>query len=327
MKRCFPLFLTVGILIVSSCGNTSGNKDVSCSAHLPLVEAPSMLEGAEKMEYIAEHFWDAFTSTSRRMPSKDSTVVSGVQVKELEQAMSNWVVVLGNLPLDKARKCVKRFAERLCAVQLADTTSNMLKVLGGLGESYMYDPNSPYRDEDIYQAYAQTMSCSELFSVTRRETFAQEARMCDLNRRGSAAADFRFCDRNGKTRSLYSVKADNTVLFFSNPGCTACKEIINTLSTDQLVSSLISSGSIAVLNIYIDEDLAEWYNYMPIYPEIWYNGYDPDHIIRDDELYNVRAIPSLYLLDSEKKVLLKDATVEKMMNRLYELYSDQLPQQ
>ncbi|MBQ5850964.1 MAG: hypothetical protein IIW54_09160, partial [Lachnospiraceae bacterium] len=36
-------------------------------------------------------------------------------------------------------------------------------------------------------------------------------------------------------------------------------------------------------------------------------------VIRNDELYSVRAIPSLYLLDKEKRVILKDAPENKMM--------------
>jgi len=322
MNKVFPLIVMAGILMISSCGNAPEEKKEFKPVHLPQVEAPVMLDGEEKMEYIAEHFWDEFTSLSRSMPSKDTTIVSGVEVGELENAMSGWTVILGNIPLDKSRKYVRRLAERICAVQSADTSSNMLKVLGGLVERYLFDPNSPYRDEDIYMPYAEVMAGSELVDPVRRQVYAEDAGKCALNQRGSAAADFRFCDKNGKVRSLYSVKAGHIVLFFSNPGCTACKEIINALSTDQLVSELIASGKIAVLNIYIDEDLGEWYNYMPIYPEIWYNGYDPDHAIRDEELYNARAIPSLYLLDADKKILLKDAPTEKMMSLLYELYAN-----
>ena len=58
---------------------------------------------------------------------------------------------------------------------------------------------------------------------------------------------------------------------------------------------------------------------MPIYPEEWYNGFDPDYVIRTDQLYNVRAIPSLYLLDADKKVMLKDATTEKLFGVLENL--------
>jgi hypothetical protein len=60
-------------------------------------------------------------------------------------------------------------------------------------------------------------------------------------------------------------------------------------------------------------------DYMPIYPEEWYNGFDPNLVIRGEGLYNVRAIPSLYLLDQEKRVILKDAPENKMMSYLMSL--------
>ena len=42
-------------------------------------------------------------------------------------------------------------------------------------------------------------------------------------------------------------------------------------------------------------------------------------VIRNEELYSVRAIPSLYLLDEEKRVILKDAPENKMMHYLVNL--------
>ena len=140
--------------------------------------------------------------------------------------------------------------------------------------------------------------------------------MCSLNSTGTPAADFVFSDAAGRTFSLYDIEAEYTLLFFSNPGCHACEDIIRVLSEQISVSSLIESGRLAVLNIYIDEDLAAWYEYMFIYPEDWYNGYDPNGIIRTDTLYNVRAIPSLYILDQDKTVIMKDAPDQRVFSFL-----------
>jgi hypothetical protein len=82
------------------------------------------------------------------------------------------------------------------------------------------------------------------------------------------------------------------------------------------VDKMIAARKIAVLNIYIDEDLEAWRSYMPIYPENWYNGFDPDFVIRMDQLYNVRAIPSLYLLDKDKTVIMKDAVTGNVIDFL-----------
>ena len=41
-------------------------------------------------------------------------------------------------------------------------------------------------------------------------------------------------------------------------------------------------------------------------PAGWINGYDNGMVITEKRLYNLSAIPSLYLLDSQKRVLIKD---------------------
>ena len=98
-------------------------------------------------------------------------------------------------------------------------------------------------------------------------------------------------------------------------------QIITELKENPYISAMISEKRLVVLNIYIDEDIEEWRSYMPVYPEIWYNGFDPDLVIRTDVLYNVRAIPSLYLLDKEKTVIMKDAVTARVVDYLARLAS------
>ena len=85
------------------------------------------------------------------------------------------------------------------------------------------------------------------------------------------------------------------------------------------VSDMIRNSRMAVLNIYIDEDIRNWRDYMPVYPQEWYNGFDPDFVLRNNEIYNVRAIPSLYLLDAQKIVMMKDAVPDELFNLIEKL--------
>ncbi len=50
-------------------------------------------------------------------------------------------------------------------------------------------------------------------------------------------------------------------------------------------------------------------------PQEWTVGFDIDSIV-DHELYSIPAMPVMYLLDSDKKVLLKDAFLPDIENRL-----------
>ena len=277
-----------------------------------------MTGSADVAEYIAMHYWDGLTDLSREYPC-DSIYVSGVRKEDVEQKFADWNAVLGVLPRSIADKAVNALYEKAAACERKDTSSNVLDTFVKLAEKYFYDPNSPVRNEDHYHAFVRKLASFEGFDEVVRGKYAYQARMTALNREGTIAADFRFADKNGRIHSLHGINAPMTLLFFSNPGCDACMDIIKVLSGHEGISAMIDEGSLAVINIYIDEDIQAWRDYMPVYPEKWYNGFDPDMVIRGETLYNVRAIPSLYLLNDEKRVILKDAPENLVFDTLLSL--------
>lgn len=300
------LIITASVLVLAGC---AGNRKAEQFVALPFpdVVPPAMMEDArDRAEYMALHWWDGITEAAREYPC-DTTLVSGVRKEDVEQKFANWVNILNMLDMSVVGKSVVRLYDRAAACEKKDTSSNVFETFTDLVVKYLYDPNSPMRNEDHYAFYASRLAGSDLVDESMREKYAREVRLASLNRIGSKAADFRFADKRGRMHTLYGIDAELTLLFFSNPGCAACKEIIDVLNNDPRISTLIKEGIMAVLNIYIDEDLEEWRSYMPVYPEHWYNGFDPDLVIRGENLYNVRAIPSLYLLDRNKTVIMKDA--------------------
>ena len=305
------------VLIVAGCGQRKAEQFQALP--FPDVLPPAMMEDPQdRAEYMAQNMWNSLTDPSRTYPC-DSLLVSGVRRADVEQKFANWTQVLGMSSRPVAEKSVSRLYDRALACEKKDTSSNVFETFASLVDKYLFDPNSPLRDEDLYGAYASRLAAYEGYTEVQKEKYARDARLCALNKVGTKVADFRFADRRGKIRTLYGVEAPYTLLFFSNPGCEACMSIIDVLKEDPQISGMISSGRLKVLNIYIDEDLDAWRSYMPVYPDEWYNGFDPDFVIRNETLYNVRAIPSLYLLDSDKTVLLKDAPENRMFEYLYGL--------
>lgn len=311
-------FLIISVVFLAT-GCKERKAEQFTALPFPDTKVPSVIQDSKEVaEYLAEHWWDGLTDPQRDYPC-DSSLVSGVSRGDVEQKFANWTVVLNAVDHDHAVKSVTRLFDRALACERKDTASNVFESMTSIVEKYLYDPNSPMRNEDFYGPYVERLSQCDLIDEGMRGAYGFDAKMCTLNRTGTKAVDFRFADKSGKIRSLYDIKADNIILFFSNPGCTACLDIINTLKSIPAVVSGVDSGRLAVLNIYIDEDLNAWREYMPVYPEKWYNGYDPDYIIRTDVLYNVRAIPSLYLLDKDKKVIMKDAPEARLFDWLERL--------
>ena len=315
------LTISASLLLLAGCGTNSKKAEHFRALPFPDVLPPAMVDNPVAMtEYMALHWWDGITDISRSYPC-DTLLVSGVRVGDVEQKMANWSNLLGVVDMSVVEKSMGRLYERAAACEKKDTSSNVFETFVGLVDKYLYDPNSPLRNEDYYAFFAARLAGSELVESVMKDKYARQVRLAALNKVGTKAADFRFADKRGRMFSLYEIKSELTLLFFSNPGCTACKEIIDVLNNDPVISGMIADGKMKVLNIYIDEDLDAWRSYMPIYPETWYNGFDPDLVIRGETLYNVRAIPSLYLLDRDKTVLMKDAPESRLFDWLSR-YSD-----
>lgn len=311
-KKTVYLAIVILMATISSCAD-AGKKAVEPLVRtFPQIQLPSMLEGEQRVDYVAEHFWDRFLSQEGDFLC-DSLTVAGVKADEFEGNFATWIGILGNMDAARALSCIDRLFPRLETTEQADSCSNIFSRFSSLMEKYLYDPNSPYRNEDLYGHYAGKLASSELTDPLLKPSYEYTAGLCALNRAGSPAADFRYVDAGGRSHRLYDNKADYTLLFFSNPDCSACKEIIAQLRSIGKLDSLIENGNLAVVNVYIDEDIAAWKAFSGQYPKNWSSGYDPEFSIRESISYNVRAIPSLYLLDAEKKVIMKDAPQEKVL--------------
>ena len=308
-------FILAVLLLAAGCKEKKAEQFTALP--FPDVQLPSMISGQqEALEYMAVNYWNGMTDPSRRNYPSDSLLVSGVRRGDVEQKFADWTSIMEYAGNGIWSKAVGNLYDRALACERKDTASQVFETFVDLFQKYYYDPNSPMRNEDVYYHFVSRYASYEGLTDVEKAKYEREARLCALNRIGTRASDFRFADRRGNITNLYDIKAELTLLFFSNPGCDACMNIINVLREDPVISSMVASGRLAVANIYIDEDIQAWRSYMPVYPEEWYNGFDPDMVLRNNEIYAVRAIPSLYLLDSEKRVIMKDAPEERLFRYL-----------
>ena len=287
------LLLASVCVLALSCGPRKVAAPVSHTRAFPAAEIPMMItEPSERMAWLGEHFWDRYTATDSLYYS-DSVTVNGVTLEDLEKQVGIFVTLLEQGAPEDGSRAMEHLYTRMEAFQSTFTRANLLPELTSLVSRYFYDPNSPVRSEELYLPFVQGLAGCPLITSLDRERYAREARLCALNRPGTRAADFTFVDTAGRRRTLYGIKAHLTLLVFG-----------------------ITSGELKVVDIYIDEDVEAWKEHIPEYPASWINGYDPGFVIRTDLLYNVRALPSLYLLSADKTVLLKDATTEQFFAAL-----------
>ncbi|MDO5442996.1 MAG: DUF5106 domain-containing protein [Bacteroidia bacterium] len=296
----------------ASRGGAAKESEATQTRAFPMLQIPTMYTTNEdRLAYVAEHYWDSFLSTSSTWFC-DSLTINGVPSIEVEDHMAAFVTMLEQSDIEVARKGMAALFRKVEAKQMSDSLSNVYEQFASLTEKYLYDPNSPYRDEELFLPYVSGLATSSLSNPLLVPSYAHEASVCATNRIGEQVPDFEFKDISGRKHTLYGVKGDYTLLFFSNPGCEACKQIIETIKSDLKLEYMVSEGNLAIVNVYIDEDIDAWKAYQDYYPTTWFNGYDDTFSIRRDLKFNVRAIPSLYVLDSEKRIVMKDAPEDRV---------------
>lgn len=310
MKILKPAIIIVAVLCITACGggkNAKNDTKQTPAAAFPYPQVPSMVQSeAEAQQYVVIHFWNKFLEDP--MKYNDRSLVEG--------AFANYCAMLARVPLETMRRAQDSVLTKAERKQTAEPETGVFTLLLEMEDHYLNDPNSPYRNEEYYLPVVERILSSQLSDEGAKAQAAHLLPRLQLNRLGEVAADFTYTLKNGRTGTLHNVKADRILLFFSNPGCTNCKEIIDMLSASEQISAMIADGRLKVLNIYPDADLSEWYSYMSHYPETWINGFDAENILHKDIIYYIKAILSLYLLDGEKRVLAKDAPPELVMQML-----------
>lgn len=168
-------------------------------------------------------------------------------------------------------------------------------------------------DDTIHSPTQSYRTDSALHPNTFHQIFLQEA--YQKNRPGTQAANFVYLNHKGKPTTLYRTKGKSLLLIFYDPDCQHCMEVIDTLNSNALLLHQIQKKELTVLAIYADGDLDVWKRNKCKLPTNWKVGFATGEIF-DRELYILPEMPTIYLLDKNKMVLLKDASAETLINKL-----------
>lgn len=176
-------------------------------------------------------------------------------------------------------------------------------------------PESPHRNEGRYIAFLDSLLTIDSLPPTLRERALERRRIAMLNRPGSIAADFRYLERHGGESSLHELQSPLTLLVFYDPECPHCGDILRSLASSKAINAAIAEKRLTVLAIYAEGKRDEWDKSLDAMPDNWLVGYDLTGIL-DEEIYDLPAMPTPYLLDSDKRVILKDPQIKSLITRI-----------
>ncbi len=302
MKMNINIIPVLCFLLLCSCknGNASSQstnetiQDTIKSITLPAI--PAMMTAPEqRADFLVKHYWD-------NVNFADTNYIHHPEVTE--QAWADYCDILNHVPLETAQEAMRKTIER------TNVDKKVFTYITDLADKYLYDPNSPMRNEEFYIPVLDAMLDSPLLEEIEKVRPKARRELAQKNRIGTKALNFNYTLASGAQGSLYQLQAEYILLFINNPGCHACTETIDALKNAPIINQLLEQKRLTVLSIYPDEELDEWRKHLNEFPQEWINGYDKKFAIKEQQLYDLKAIPTLYLLNKEKTVLLKDATTQ-----------------
>ena len=264
----------------------------SVPSELSLPNVPEVLRTpGERASYIITHFWDAldFCDTLRSH-----------NMRFMEQNFSNFISVFPYADEQARQSAVGTLLYR------AETDSGAYVLIRNLAEKYLYEPNSPMLSEDYYILFLERLVSSPVLEEYGTLRLRRQLEAARKNRPGMIAADFTYTMRDGHSTTLHNTIGDgDLLLIFYDPDCEHCKETIAELQASEVLSNVLASGKMKVLAVYSGDSYQLWQQTATLLPADWVIGYDSG-VLQENGSYVLRAMPTLYLIDHDKKVVLKD---------------------
>ena len=304
------------IFLFSACGNSSKQKQIDTSvtvedsqtvseAKFPFPEIPTMLtQPDERKAYLMAHYWENFNFA-------DTALVNNRNISE--QGAANYLAILADGTLSEAQ--IKGSLDGFC--KELEAQEHARKVFLQMMEDYLYNPNSPYHNEALYALFLERMLKSEYVDEVRKSSLKFSLDLISRNCPGKRATDFVYFLPDGSKRSLAQTQAKNNrlLLVFYDPECPSCHDTMQEMVADGLLAEAVKDGKLTVLAVYTEGNQEVWKRTLSDLPQGWMVGSDHE-TVKQGALYDLKAMPSLYLLDGSKNVLLKDAPYAKIREEI-----------
>lgn len=300
LKPALQGILTAALILSAASCKSNYEKE---SYTFEYITVPSLInDESGRIDFLSRHFWD-------NLPWDDTTAAIPAEI--IQKPFEDYLKILASGSLNSASAGLRAHAERC-----AGSGWNIQEPFIELFEKTLYNPNSPYRNEELYITVAEGFLSGDKLMPGASERFAFQLQTLQKNRPGMIAGNFSIITSKGEEIALYSIKSSYTMIFFYEPDCNSC-----TSNKDYIISSDIFSKAdkkLRILAVYTGTDYDNWRKHAANFPENWIIGYDKDNMVITEQLYDRRASPSVYILDKDKKVMLKDAdayTAEEFVSR------------
>lgn len=216
---------------------------------------------------------------------------------------------------DEREKLIDKVYSIADSIASANQDGTLL-VFSDAMEQTFYQVTSPLRNDALYlKILERERECESLMSFDYRR-IDWKSGVIRANMEGSRIADIPLYDINGSETSLHRLLDRQTVIMVYGEACEACTELMRDAVSSKALKEASEKGELRLISIYTGNDEAEFASKSAVLSG-WENYIDLMQVVRYENKFDSRLVPSLYLVSDKKMVKLKGVrTVREVVEDL-----------
>lgn len=273
----------------------------------PLFEypmAPEDLNGLqERSDYLMAHFWDPF----------DFNIATAIDQNALNDAFNVYVTAMRYADRDRALESVDQLVKKL------KSNPVLLLQFAKAAEESLYGPRASIWSDEAYLPFLKAVVTDRTLSDTRKQRYSMQLDLLKANGIGVKIPTVRLTTKGGRHLD-FTPSAPLTLIEFGNPDCDDCQFAKLKLSMASDIAEMIEAKTLGMAFIVADavpEEQDAILKAFTEYPDTWITGI----CYGGDDIFDLRATPSFYLLDKDGKIIAKNLDVTQAVERVRDIKS------
>jgi len=287
----------IALVVVTSFFGCTNRPKVPEKKTFPFVTVPALYTAQQaQIEFLVTYYWDKFDFADTSWVGSAENIT--------ENALIEYISILPYTSYDVICKGIQRLLDQ------ADKNQAMYAFFYSKMEYYFSNPNSALRNDEYYIPVLEHMIASNSLDEPRKVRPSAILPVLNKNRPGTKAANIHFTHASGRKDALTNIKSDYILVVFYDFDCEDCNVLKKLIEESEVIKEMQKQRKLAILAIYPGANMEGWAKSSPQIPASWINGYDHNEEIGREGTYFLRSIPTLFFLDKEYMVIMKEPPFE-----------------
>lgn len=178
------------------------------------------------------------------------------------------------------------------------------KKLLSIFEEMLSEPTWDYHNEELFRVLVEHASTAYCLNDNERLRPKAMLEVVRKNAPGNVTNEIEYETLDGAHHKLSEITTPYTLIYFNDPECMSCEKVKQRLDTCTTLRNMANDSILTVVGIYPYDNVDEWKR--ELMPEYIINGWDYEQKIEEEQTYDLMTMPLFYLLDHDKRVILKN---------------------